>query len=454
MNGWWKLSFGAWLFLTVVVNLTGLDRKFTPVPAASRIIRISIDGVVHPITAEIVGDGIEQAREQRASLVLIRLNTPGGLLDATRKSIEKIIASPVPVVTYVAPSGGRAASAGFFLLESGDLAAMAPGTNTGAASPVLLGQTMDAVMRSKAENDAAALLRGLTSRRGRNSDLGEKAIREAKAFSDREALDNKLIDLIAENESQLLAKLDGREITRFDGTKQILSVKGAEMIDAKLSSRERLIQAIADPNLGFILLIVGALGVYVELSSPGLIFPGVAGAVLVLLGLSSLSLLPINWTGAALIILAIALFVLEAKFTSHGILAIGGTVAMALGSVILVNGPPEVRIHWSTALGVTLPFTLIAIFLMSLAIKARAGRVLTGNEGMVDQIGVARTTLAPSGQVFIRGEYWDAVSPAKIGEGERVRVSRVDGMTLHVEPVPPPDVAAHSGEILKGWPKS
>jgi membrane-bound serine protease (ClpP class) len=450
MNRRWKLSFGAWFLLTAAAYVTGLGQNLTPVPAAPRIIRLSIDGVVHPITAEIIGDAVEQARQQRASLVLIRLNTPGGLLDATRRTIEKIIASPVPVVTYVAPSGGRAASAGFFLLESGDLAAMAPGTNTGAASPVVLGQTMDPVLRSKAENDAAALLRGLTSMHRRNSDLGEKAIREAKAFTDKEALENKLIDLVADNESQLLAKLDRREVTRFDGTKQILTVRGAEMVDAKLSSRERLIQAIADPNIGFILLIVGALGVYAEVSSPGLIFPGVVGAVLVLLGLSSLSLLPINWTGAVLIILAMALFALEAKFTSHGILGIGGAVAMVLGSVILVNGPPEVQIHWSTALGVTLPFALIAIFLMSLAIKARAGKVLTGNEGMVDQIGVARTVLAPAGQVFIRGEYWDALSRARIAEGEHVRVARVDGLTLYVEPAPHLDSTKPSCEILKG----
>jgi membrane-bound serine protease (ClpP class) len=327
---------------------------------------------------------------------------------------------------------------------------MAPGTNTGAASPVLLGQTMDPVLRSKAENDAAALLRGLTSRRRRNSDLGEKAIRDAKAFTDKEALDNKLIDLVADNESQLLTKLDRREVTRFDGTKQTISVKGAAMVDAKLSPRERLIQAIADPNIGFMLLIVGALAMYVELSSPGLIFPGVVGAVLLLLGLSSLSLLPINWTGAALIVLALALFALEAKFTSHGILGIGGAVAMVLGAVILVNGPPELQIHWSTALGVTLPFALIATFLMSLAIKARAGKVLTGNEGMVDQIGVARTVLAPAGQVFVRGEYWDAVSPARIDEGERVRVARVDGLMLHVEPAPLLDSTKHTSEILKG----
>jgi membrane-bound serine protease (ClpP class) len=450
MNRRWKLYFGAWFLLTGVADVTGLCRKLTPVPAASRIIRLSIEQVVHPITAEIVGDAVKQAQQQRASLVLIQLNTPGGFLDATRKSIEKIIASPVPVVTYVAPSGGRAASAGFFLLESGDLAAMAPGTSTGAASPVLLGQTMDPVLRSKAENDAAALLRGLTSRRRRNSDLGEKAIREAKAFTDKEALDNKLIDLIADNESQLIAKLEGREVTRFDGTKQIMSVKGAEIVDAKLSPRERLIQAIADPNIGFILLILGVLGIYVELTSPGLIFPGVAGAVLLLLGLSSLSVLPINWTGAALIILAMALFALEAKFTSHGILGIGAAVAMVLGSVILVNGPAEVQIHWSTAVSVTLPFAMIIIFLMSLAIKARAGTVLTGNEGMVQQIGVARTVLAPVGQVFIRGEYWDAVSPARIDEGERVRVARVDGLTLHVEPAPHLDSIVDIDEILKG----
>jgi membrane-bound serine protease (ClpP class) len=394
-----------------------------------------VDGVVHPVTVEIIERAIEQARNENASCILIRLNTPGGMLDATREAIEKIIASPVPVVTYVTPSGGRAASAGFFLLEGGDVAAMAPGTNTGAASPVLIGQQMDPVMRAKVENDSAALLRNLTSSRGRNSDLAEKTIREARAFTAKEALDNHLIEMIAANEHDLLAQLNGREVVRLNGAHQKLNTTGAEVVETSLTWRERLISAIADPNIGFILLVLGVLGLYVEFQSPGLIFAGVGGAVLVLLGLSSLAVLPINWVGVVLLILAAALFVLEAKITSHGVLGVGATVSMVLGAVLLVDGPPEVRIHLSTALAVSLPFALITMFLVSIVVRARRGKVLTGISGMLDEIGIARTDLSPEGKVFVHGEYWNAVSSAPVPEGSRVRVTAVDGMTVHVEPM-------------------
>jgi membrane-bound serine protease (ClpP class) len=394
-----------------------------------------VDGVVHPVTVEIIERAIDQARQEKASCILIRLNTPGGLLDATREAIEKIVASPVPVITYVTPSGGRAASAGFFLLEAGDIAAMAPGTNTGAASPVLLGQQMDPVMRAKVENDSAALLRNLTSSRSRNSDLAEKTVREAKAFTAKEAFDNHLIEIIAANENDLLAQLNGREVVRLNGTHQKLNTARTKVVETSLTWREKLISAIADPNIGFILLVLGALGLYVEFTSPGLIFAGVAGAVLVLLGLSSLAVVPINWVGVVLLILAAALFVLEAKITSHGVLGIGATVSMVLGAVLLVDGPPEVRIHLSTALAVTVPFALITMFLVSIVVRARRGKVLTGISGMLDEIGIARTDLSPAGKVFVHGEYWNAVSSAPVPEGSRVRVTAVDGLTVHVEPM-------------------
>jgi len=395
---------------------------------------VSIDGVVHPITVEIVSHGIEQAQSEHAELLLIRLSTPGGLLDATREIIQKLSASPIPVVTYVTPSGARAASAGFFLLEAGDIAAMSPGTNTGAASPVLLGQQMEETMRKKVENDAAALLRSMTTRRGRNSQLAETAVRDAKAFTEKEALDNKLIDLIAADEQQLLKQLDGREVTLWDGRKRVLHTAGATVEEARLSLRERLMATIADPNIAFILLVLGALGIYVEFSSPGLIFPGVAGAILALLGLSGLSILPINWVGVALLILSVALFVLEMKFTSHGILGIGGTLSMVLGALLLINGPPELRIHPLTAFSVAIPFALITMFLVSIVIQAKRNKVLTGADGMIGEIGVTRTALEPEGKVLVRGEYWDAVAETNIGAGMRVRVKALAGLKLVVEP--------------------
>lgn len=403
--------------------------------AAPRVLAVDIDGVVHPITAEIVARATSQAAADHDAAILVRLNTPGGLLDATRHTIESLVASPVPVITYVTPSGGRAASAGFFLLEAGDVAAMAPGTNTGASSPVLIGGQMDAVMRAKVENDTAALLRGLTTHHNRNTDLAEKTIREAKAFTDKEALDDHLIDLIAPTAPDLLRDLSGREITRFNGAKQKLDLTNAEIVPFRLSGREQIVSAIADPNIGFILLILGALGIYAEFSSPGLIFPGVFGAVLVLLGFSSLAVLPINWVGVLLLILAITLFALEAKFTSHGILGIGGTVSMILGALLLVNGPPEVRIHLWTAFAVSIPFAIITLFLVSLVVRARRAKVLTGVSGLVDEIGVARTDISPEGRVFVHGEYWHAVSTTPIPAGSRVRITGIDGLTVHVEPL-------------------
>ena len=322
--------------------------------------------MVHPVTAEIVGAAIEQATRRDASLILLRLNTPGGLMDAMRVTIEKIVASPVPVVTYVAPSGGRAASAGFFLLQAGDVAAMAPGTNTGAAHPVLMGGQMDAVMKQKAANDAAASLRGICAKRGRNVEVAEKAVYESRSFTDREALDLRLIEIIATDQRDLLAQLDGREVTRFDGRKQILHTAGAEVEHYEKSLRQKIVSAIADPNIALILLVIGALGIYVEFSAPGLIAPGVAGAIMVLLGLSALSVLPINWLGAALLLLALMLFVLEAKFTSHGILGAGGALAMVLGAVLLIDSPmPEMRIRWTTAIALALPFSAITVLLLS-----------------------------------------------------------------------------------------
>lgn len=405
-------------------------------PAASKVIAVDVDGMVHPITTEIVGGALARAKQQNAALVIVRLNTPGGLMDAMRETIEKIVASPVPVVTYVAPSGGRAASAGFFLLESGDIAAMAPGTNTGAAHPVLFGSEMDPVMKQKVENDAAAYLRSICTKRGHNSALAETAVRESKSFTEREALDQHLADLIAPNEQALLAALDGRVVTRFDGSSVTLHTAGATIEVYERSLREKIMSAIADPNIALILLIVGALGIYVEFSSPGLIAPGIFGSILVLLGLSALSVLPINWLGAALMLLAFALFVLEVKFTSHGILGVGGAVCLLLGAVMLINSPsPEMRIHWSTAIAVTLPFSAITVFLLSLAWRARQNKVETGREGMIGQVGAAITELKPDGKVFVHGEYWDAVSSLPLPAGARVRVTAIDKLKLTVEPV-------------------
>jgi membrane-bound serine protease (ClpP class) len=401
--------------------------------SAPRVVAVNIGGVVHPVTVEILSHAIEQARQEKAAALLVRINTPGGLLEATREAVEKILNSPVPVITFVTPSGGRAASAGFFLLEAGDVAVMARGTNTGAASPVILGQQMDPVMRKKVDNDASAWVRSIAERRNRNAKLAEQAVLEAKSFTEKEALDQKLIDLVAGSEDEIFKALEGREVARFDGRKERLVVAGATIAEYEPRLRERVMAALSDPNLAFLLLLLGALGIYIEFSSPGLIVPGTAGGILVLLGLAALSVMPIHWGGVALLLLGIVLFVLEAKIASHGILGAGGAVAMVLGAVLLVDAPPELRIRWSTAIGVTIPFALITVLLVTLVIRARKSKVETGVAGLVGATGTARSALAPEGTVLVHGEFWNAVSPAPLEEGAPVRVVAVEGLKLKVE---------------------
>jgi membrane-bound serine protease (ClpP class) len=313
---------------------------------------------------------------------------------------------------------------------------MAPGTNTGAAHPVAMGGEMDAVMKAKVENDAAAYMRSIAGKRGRNAALAESAVRESKSFTDREALDEHLIDLVEPGERALLEAIDGRTVTRFDGRTQTLHTARAEIEVYEKSWRQRVLAAIADPNIALVLLVAGALCIYVEFSSPGLVAPGVFGAILVLLGLSAISVLPINWLGAALLLLAFTLFVLEAKFTTHGVLGVGGAIAMVLGAVMLISSPiPEMRIRWTTAIALALPFSAITMFLLSLAVRARRAKVETGREGMVGETGAAVTPLAPEGKVFVHGEYWDAVALQPVPAGARIRVTAIHQLKLTVEPI-------------------
>lgn len=401
-----------------------------------RVLRIDVDQVIHPLTTEVIARGLDQASREGADAVLIRLNTPGGLMTAMQEIIQKIVASPAPVITYVAPSGGRAASAGFMILEAADVAAMAPATSTGAAHPVLLGGgQLDPIMKQKIENDAAASLRALAEKRGRNSVMAEQAVRESKAFTEKEALDSHLIDLVAQDEKALLTALDGREITRFDGRRQKLRLAGATITGYEMNLRQRVLMPLIDPNLAFVLLILGALGVYLEFTHPGLILPGVAGGILVILALMALTLLPIRFAGAALLILGVILFVLEAKIASHGILGVGGSIAMVLGALILIDtSVPELKIRLSTAVAVTLPFALITIFLLQLVIRARSLKVTTGAAGMLDEIGLSKTELAPEGAVFVHGEWWNAVSSVRVPPGTKVKVVAVEGLKLRVVP--------------------
>lgn len=403
--------------------------------ASADVIRVEIDGVIHPISQEYLERALRHAAEQKASAVLLVLRTPGGLETSMRGIVETIVKSPVPVVIWVGPSGSRAASAGFFILLAGDVASMAPGTNTGAAHPVTLGgEKMDDVMKMKMQNDAAAFMRSIAQRRGRNVAVAESGVREAKSFTEDEALAHRLIDVIAANEAALLRWADGRTIRRFDGKTAVLRVANEPVVDFELTLRQKLLGWIMDPNIAFLLLSLGALALYAEFNHPGAILPGVVGLIAILLAVFALNLLPTRYAALALILVAFGLFAAEAKFTSYGILGTGGVICMILGALMLVDGPiPELRVKLLTAIAVTLPIALIAIFLMTLVLRARKGQVATGSEGMVGEIGIARTALAPEGKVFVHGELWNARAHSDVPEGSRVRVRAVDGLRVVVE---------------------
>ncbi len=408
-------------------------------PAAthsSTVVEIKLDDVIEPVTAEYVENGIRAANGEGAAAVLIELSTPGGLDTSMRDIIRAIISSRVPVIVYVAPSGSRAASAGFFVLLSADVAAMAPGTNTGAAHPVIMGNAdVGKTMETKIENDAAAYIRSLAGKRGRNAQLAEQGVRESKSFTEKEALDDHLIDVVAISPGELLKSLDGRTITRFDGSTTVLHLAGAEIVPFAMTSREQFLAHIADPNIAFILGALGVLCLYVEFTHPGMILPGVTGAVAIVLALYAFHLLPINYTGVVLIALALVLFGLDVKANAHGVLTAGGIISMVVGALILVQSPlPGAQIRFSTALSVTLPVAVISAILVRLAVMARRNKAITGEQGMIDAMGVARTDLAPEGKVLIRGEIWEAQAAQPIPTGSRVRVRGMQGLKLIVEP--------------------
>ena len=409
----------------------------------SHVVELRIDGSITPIMAEYIGDGIDRANGERAALIVITVDTPGGLETAMKDIIQHILDSPAPVAVYVSPTGARAASAGFFILLAADVAAMAPGTHTGAASPlVAIGGypvTIDETLRNKVVNDTTAYLRSFAGQRGRNVTLAETAITEAKAFTEREALDGKLIDLIVPSRDDLLKTLDGRPMTRFDGRPLTISLQHVSTTAIGMTTRQRLMARIVEPDMFFLLLIVGALGLYVEFTHPGLIAPGVIGAISLVLAFYAMQILPIDLTGLLLIGLAFALFILEAKFTSHGVLGIGGVVAMLLGALMLVRSPlTGGGVSLGAALGATLPFAILTIGLMRLVLRSRQWAPQTGVEQLLRETGEVRTPIggeAARGLVFVHGELWRAASTTPIAAGARVRVVTVDGLTLWVEPI-------------------
>ncbi len=403
--------------------------------ANASVLRITVNDMIHPISDEYIGRAFADAVRAHDQAVVIELSTPGGLIESTRSIVEKMMTSRIPVIVYVAPTGSRAASAGFFLLEAADIAAMAPGTNTGAAHPVIFGEKMDEIMKTKMENDAAAFMRTIATRRGRNVAVAESAVRLSKSFTEDEALQQRLIDVVAPNLPALFRAIDGRRLRRYDGSTVTLHVVGQQLRTYDMSLKERLLSALMDPNIAFLLFALGSLAIFAEFNHPGAIIPGVVGVISILLALFALNLLPTRYAALALLIAAFALFALEAKYATHGILGIGGIICMIFGALFLVDGPiPEMRVHLFTALVVSMPIGLIAIFLTTLVLRARRNRVITGREGMIGEIGIARTQLEPAGKVFVHGELWNAVARTSVAQGTRVRVSGVDGLQLIVEP--------------------
>ncbi|HEX9638476.1 MAG TPA: nodulation protein NfeD [Acidobacteriota bacterium] len=415
-------------------------------PAGSRaadVVVADLGGPIHPIAAEYVAESLSFAAESKAALYVLRLDTPGGLQTSMDQIVKTILHAPVPVAVFVGPSGAKAASAGFYMVIAADIAAAAPGTNLGAATPVSgEGQELPETLKRKVESDAAAGLRSVAEKRGRNVELAEKAVLEGRSYSAQEALEGNLIDLVVEDVPALIRELNGREITRFDGRKVRLELGAVRIVERPMSWRQEFLAVLINPNLTFLLMGIGMLGLYIELTNPGLILPGVVGGVSLILAGLGLSLLPINYAGAALLALGMVLLVLEIKVTSYGLLTVGGVAAMILGGLILIQDPvtPELQLSPSLIYGVPIGIGLVTFAMITLVIRAHRRRPSTGDEGMLGLVGSAPQGLAAArpGMVIVHGEYWSAESDDPVAAGAQVEVVAVDGLRLKVRPIQEP----------------
>lgn len=422
---------GLWLWLLLL--LPSFAR-------AQNVVKLSIHDTIQPISAQYLHRGLAYASQTHAALVILSLDTPGGLLSSTRTMVQDIERSPVPVAVYVSPTGARAGSAGFFLLEASDIAAMAPGSNAGASHPIVEGRILDPDLRMKIENDTAAFLRASAGHRSRNVDASEDAVRHSKSYSDQECLKLNLIEVIAPDDQALLRTIPGLAIHRFDGSTQHLDLARATILPLPPSTRERFLTVLTNPDLAVLLLISGFLLLYTEFNVPGTIIPGALGSLCVLLALFGLNLLPLRHTAVALLLAALFLMLLELKIPSHGIVAAAGTLALIFGLATLVDGPiPDQRVHPSTAIAAGLGFGAISFLLASIALKARRNKVLLGPDAMIGRLAIARTVLAPSGQVEIRGELWRATladPTSSLPLGASVLVREAHNLSLLVDPAP------------------
>jgi membrane-bound serine protease (ClpP class) len=398
--------------------------------------KLVLDGTIQPVSAGLLERAIARANSDGAVALLIEMNTPGGLVESMRKMAGAILSSRVPVIVYVSPAGARAGSAGFFLLEAADVAAMAPGTNAGAAHVVFEGGKPDETMTQKVENDAEAFLRSYVSQRKRNTDAAIAAVASSRSYTTEEALAQHLIDLTAPSEAQLLTALDGREITRMDGTKHTLHLANARVVQVQPTMREDLLGWLVNPNIALLLLVGGALLIYLEFNTPGTIVPGALGTLMVLLGVFALDLLPIRFTAVLLLVAAVVLMMLEAKFGGHGVLAIAGILCLTFGTLTLVAAPiPELRINPWVAIAVSAGFGGITVFLVRLAMRARRLKARLGADALVGCEGSAMEALAPEGHVLVEGEIWRAVASEPVSAGARLRVVGHEQYLLQVTPL-------------------
>ena len=414
------------------------DPPAAPAAKAPLVVIARVDALIHPVSAEYMIDAMDRADADGAAAVVFTLSTPGGLVDSTRSIVSRMIASKTPVVVFVAPAGVHAASAGFIITIAADVAAMAPGTNIGAAHPVSgTGEQMDETMAKKSAEDLAAYARNLASKRNRNVELCDQAVKESRAFTDAEALSASppLIDLVAVDLDDLLMQLDGRTVTRFDGSTVVLRTAGAETLALEMSLRQRILSALAHPNIAYLLLSLGMLGLTIELWNPGAVLPGVAGGICLLLAFFTFQVLPVNYAGLLLILFGVALFVLEIKVTSYGVLSAGGVISLLFGSMILMDSSaPELQVSLNVIIPVVVGVSAVLIFLVRLAVASQRRRSVTGPSGMIDGKGVALAAFSPgtAGRVATHGEIWRAVADEAVAEGDTVRITAVDGLTLTV----------------------
>lgn len=405
-----------------------------PALAAAPVSLIELDSAITPVTVRLLITAVERAQAEGAQALIVQLDTPGGLERSMRSMVQTILGSPIPIIVYVAPTGARAASAGVFITMAAHVAAMAPATNIGAAHPVAIGGGMDKETSKKVENDAAAFARTIATQRGRNAEWAEKAVRSSVSATEREAVKLKVVDLVAESVPDLLARVNGRTVKTTRG-QLTLATTDAPVKVIEVRFRDRFLAVITDPNVAYLLMMAGMLGVFFELSNPGAILPGVIGGICLILAFFAFQSLPVNWAGLLLILFGLVLLIAEIKVVSHGVLAIGGVVSMLLGSLMLYDAPETtgIRLSWYVVVPTVGTTGALVFFAVTMGIRALYRPSVTGEAAMVGRLGVARSALEPDGRVLIDGELWRAVSPdGRIEAGEPVRVTAIDGLTLEV----------------------